>query len=90
MNILFVAVGVPCFVGAIIAVGVAVYSFVVMLRNERPGNSLWLTSLLGPLILFIPGLWTADGNRARMRVIYSSLVFGVCFLITFLLGVGPK
>ena len=90
MNLLFVAVAPICLLGGLVAVVVAIYSLFVMLQNERPDNSTWLTSLLGPLILFIPGLWTADGNAARMRLIYSLLVFGACFLILNLLGVGPK
>ncbi|MGJ4993802.1 hypothetical protein ACQR0Z_05255 [Bradyrhizobium sp. HKCCYLS3077] len=90
MNLLFVAVAPICFLGALVAVVVAIYSFFAMLQNERPDNSIWLTSLLGPLILFIPGLWTAEGNRARVRLIMSLLVFGACFLVLMLLGVGQK
>ncbi|XUM23059.1 hypothetical protein ACRAVF_06460 [Bradyrhizobium oligotrophicum S58] len=90
MNILIKAVVLICFAGAFVSVLVVLYSIIVLLANERPDNSTWRRSLLGPLILFIPGLWTDEGNRARMRFIYSSLVFGACFLILILLGVGQK
>ncbi|MGJ4925875.1 hypothetical protein ACQR1I_11185 [Bradyrhizobium sp. HKCCYLS2038] len=79
MKLLTQISGLICILGGVASTLVMVYSFIFMLGCARPETKRQLP-MLGPLILFLPSLWSEEGNRARMRVLISVCVFAVCYV----------
>jgi hypothetical protein len=49
-----------------------------MMGSVKPEKKQYLP-LLGPFALFLPQLWDEGGNKARVRLFFSILMFGACF-----------
>lgn len=69
--------------GAAACVLVGIYSVIEMRSEARIGKIPLL--LLGPFILILPQLFNDRGNRARKRLVLSSLLFFVLFGVCKLL-----
>ena len=65
-------------IGGIACVLLMLYNFFAMLGYVKPEKKNTLP-FLGPFALFMPPLWTEDGNKARKRVIVFALSFAICF-----------
>ena len=81
MKLLTQISGVICILGGMASTMVMIYNFIFMLGCVRPEMKRYLP-FLGPLILFLPFLWSEDGNRARVRALISTCVFAVFFACT--------
>jgi hypothetical protein len=63
-----------CVVAGIISWGFAFYHMIGLMLNWRPGT-FWFQLLLGPIALFINGLWTEQGLYHRRRLAMSVMAF---------------
>jgi hypothetical protein len=55
-----------------------VYYFFFTLGSAKPDKKRYLP-FLGPFAFFLPQLWDDGGNKARVRLFLSVLLFGACF-----------
>ncbi len=70
--------GITCLVGCFLSTLSMLYYFFSMLGGVKSDKKKFM-QFLGPFMFFIPQLWDAEGNRARVRALLSALVFGICF-----------
>ena len=61
------------------ATALALYYFFFPLGSIKPDKKRYM-NFLGPLGFFVPRSWYDEGgNRARVRLLLSILLFGACF-----------
>lgn len=60
------------------AVFVGCYYFVAMLAALEP-NKKRIAGLLAPISIFVPSLWTEEGNKARRKLFVCIAIFLLCF-----------
>ena len=77
-----------CMAGGVASTLFAIYYFFTMHANVKPGAKP-LIPFTGPFQFFIPQLWNQEGNRARVRLIVSLLLFGLFVGAVFLMLNGP-
>jgi UDP-N-acetylmuramyl pentapeptide phosphotransferase/UDP-N-acetylglucosamine-1-phosphate transferase len=56
----------------------AIYYLLSTQRGIRP-ERWWWAVLLGPFMLFVPGLLDDSGKKARNKLLISIFVFAICF-----------
>ena len=67
-----------CLAGGFVSIALMVYYFFFTLGSVKPDKKRYLR-FLGPLAFFLPQLWDEGGNRARLKLLLSTLLFGACF-----------
>jgi UDP-N-acetylmuramyl pentapeptide phosphotransferase/UDP-N-acetylglucosamine-1-phosphate transferase len=66
-----------------------IYYLLSTQRGIRP-ERWWWSVLLGPFMLFVPGLLDDNGKRARNKLLMSIFVFATCFLaVKLIYDAGP-
>ena len=83
MIIFLRVLGIASLVGGILSILFAIYYWVVMHANVIPAKKKFLP-FTGPLQFILPHLWNEAGNRARIKLILSFLIFGICFASNYL------
>ena len=73
-----VILGSLCLIGGFVATALMVYYLLFTLGSVKPDKKRY-SQFLGPIALFIPHLYDEGGNRARVRLLFAILLFGICF-----------
>jgi hypothetical protein len=65
--------------GGFVATGLMLYYFFFALGSVKPDKKRYMR-FLGPLAFFVPRSWhDGEGDRARVRLFLSILLFAACF-----------
>jgi hypothetical protein len=62
----------------VLSAAAMIYYLLITIGEVKP-NQKRTVDFIAPIALFMPQFWTAKGNHARMRLMFSVIAFVGCF-----------